>query len=65
MLARAFMVAVLLACGLYVLGVVATTTPYFADRQRQRRILLRSILIFASIALTVATLAFIIAVERH
>jgi predicted ferric reductase len=65
MLARAFLMTVLGSGALYGVFWLITCTPYFKNPSRIRRILARSILAFASIALTVATLAFIIAVERH
>jgi heme/copper-type cytochrome/quinol oxidase subunit 2 len=65
MLARAVLFAALLASTLYGIGWVATTTPYFKDRQRKRRIFLRATLVLASIVLTVTTLAVIVTVERH
>jgi hypothetical protein len=65
MLARAFFVALLLACGLYGIGWLATSTPFFKSRERVRRILLRAFLALASIGLTVTILALAITVERH
>jgi hypothetical protein len=65
MLARALIAAVVLACGLYGFGWLATTTPFFENRQRVRRILQRAILALASIAVTVTILAALITVERH
>jgi hypothetical protein len=65
MLARAYLMVALLSFGLYGVLWLASSTPYFKDRARVRRILRRSFLITVSVAVTVATLATIITVERH
>lgn len=65
MFARAALVALLMASGLYGVGWLITTTPYFKDRGRRRRIFLRTTLVLASIVLTVTLLALVITVERH